>query len=162
MEQGALKFAAQLWGKNLQWDKAALELTSFISSKMFSCQKTNWCKTCDCNKFLYCEIPELKHTTGAVTGYAYLLFSSTVRDPNRKSRQPLFAPAPAEGLGVADKRQKDAFVNFPQQASGILNFYHWVASKKTEKFAEPNQFTKRFWFDCRARVRLWNAEADIL
>lgn len=104
---------------------------------------------CNRNKFLKSLIPEIRHTAEAVTSFA-----STVKDPRKKSQQPPppFAPAPAEGLGSLTRDKKTHL-----STSHCKRVEYWTFNtelhQKPEKFAEPNQFTKRFLFDCRARVK---------
>lgn len=54
---------------------------------------------------------------------------------------------------VTDERQKDTFLNFPVASERNIELLPPELHQKPEKFAEPNQFTKRFLFDCRARVK---------
>lgn len=73
--------------------------------------------------------------------------------PRYKKPTPPVCTCSSRSPWVTDERQKDTFLNFPVASERNIELLPPELHQKPEKFAEPNQFTKRFLFDCRARVK---------
>lgn len=89
-------------------------------------------------------------------------FPQQQRPQQNKSTAPL-CTCSSRRPRVTDGRRRHMFVNFPVRASGILNFSHWVATKKNLKSLESLiNLPKGFCLTAEQESNLWKAEADIL